>query len=134
MKTFLLSVACFVTLASQAFAAQPDYKCISEGLQAYNSDIYYNLSKAEIDTMLKDVTSYGHVDATRVSARCDEVAQPAPSRDAKMYKCVADSLEAYNSDMFYNLSKADIDSMLNDSTVYGHSDAVRAARTCSKIR
>lgn len=129
MKTLLLSAACLIILGSQAFAGQNDYKCIADSLQAYNSDIYYNLSQSEIDEMLNDSLSYGHSDATRVASTCQ-----AAKTEAKNYKCVANALEAYNSDVYYNLSNSEIDNLLQNSDVAGHTDALRAARICSKNR
>ena len=52
MKT-LLSIT-LMLLVSSAFAHSPkhNYQCIADSLQAYNSDIYYALTPAEIDDLL----------------------------------------------------------------------------------
>ncbi|WPU63284.1 hypothetical protein [Peredibacter starrii] len=52
MKT-ILSIT-LMLLAVSAFAQAPkhNYQCIADSLQAYNSDIYYALTPAEIDELL----------------------------------------------------------------------------------
>ena len=45
---------------------------------------------------------------------------------ATEYKCIASSLQATNSDIFYELSNSDIDQLLKDGNFF----AVRANETC----
>ncbi|WP_408096332.1 hypothetical protein ACJVC5_14925 [Peredibacter sp. HCB2-198] len=49
----ILSITLMI-LTSSAFAHTPNhnYQCIADSLQAYNSDIYYSLTPAEIDELL----------------------------------------------------------------------------------
>lgn len=56
---------------SAAHSSELNYQCIADHLQAYNSDIYYNLSKEEIDKMLGDEGVYGHDIAVYMAERCE---------------------------------------------------------------
>jgi hypothetical protein len=122
MKTIALSLACFVTLASQAFAAQPNYKCIADSLQAVNSDIYVNLTPAEIDELLAVPSSIGHDLVVATAERCE----------AKLYQCIADSMQAVNSDIYFELKKDEVDAILSNPSAIGHNIAVRADQDCRK--
>lgn len=51
------------------------YQCIADKLQAYNSDIYYDLQPSEIDSMLQIPELVGHIDAVRAAKACDEEAK-----------------------------------------------------------
>ena len=125
MKAILMSALCFGIITSQAIAADHNYLCIADSLAAYNSDIYYDLSNAEIDTMFNDINSYGHNDVVRVAQRCD-----IGIITTKQYQCIADTLQAYNSDIFYNLSSSEVDDMLKLNEAYGHDHAISAAKRC----
>ena len=46
------------------------------------------------------------------------------------YECVAQRLEAINSDIFTNLSNSEIDALLTECGDGGHEAAVVAARAC----
>lgn len=128
MKAFILASLCTLILGSQAFARDLNYQYISESLQAINSDVYMGLSKAEIDNMLNDVNAYGHDDAVMVAKRA--AAQTGELTD-KEAQCIADSLQAYNSDIYMQLTKAEVTYLLDNVDVYGHDDAVAAAKRCN---
>lgn len=61
--------ALVLLLGSVSFAV--DYQCVADHLQAYNSDIYYNLSPSEIDVMLKDASAIGHDKAVEAVNACE---------------------------------------------------------------
>ncbi|MBY0414968.1 MAG: hypothetical protein K2Q18_12430, partial [Bdellovibrionales bacterium] len=109
-------------------ASENNYQCIADKMQAINSDIWYNLSKEEIDTILSIPEYVGHTEAVMARKACREEV----SID-RAYKCVAAGLEAINSDLYYNLSKYNIDTMLSIPEYAGHVDAVIVARSC-KLR
>lgn len=46
------------------------------------------------------------------------------------YVCIADTLQAMNSDIYTNLSAEEIDHMLSDSEALGHEDAQMVLRLC----
>jgi len=62
----------------EAYAAQSNdpavqrFQCISDRLQAINSDIYYNLDQSAIEKMLKNPEQFGHLDAVRAAELCDK--------------------------------------------------------------
>jgi hypothetical protein len=64
---FLLSFASFST-----FATDRNYSCLASTLQSLNSDIYYNLSDAQIDAMLTIPEMAGHLDALNAAKQCSE--------------------------------------------------------------
>lgn len=77
MKSLLLGALTFAALMTHAFAGELDlpahnYKCIADTLEAYNSDIYYNLSVDEIDELLNhpetDARSWKAIEVAR---ECD---------------------------------------------------------------
>lgn len=75
MKTSLLFVLC-LGMISSAFSAERDYACIAQKLQAINSDIYYDLSDAEIYSMITIPEMVGHIDAIYAERACEaEAAQ-----------------------------------------------------------
>lgn len=121
MKALFMALAC-LTVTTTAFASSPDYQCIADKLQAINSDIWYELSPHDINVMLTIPEFQGHIEAVRASKQCDA--------ENIHYSCVSDSLQAINSDIWYNLSRAEIDSMLRDSNAIGHNEALRAANRC----
>ena len=123
MKTLLLSVLCLGIFSSQSFATDHNYQCIADSLQAINSDIYYNLSSTDIDAMLTIPEMMGHNDAINAAKRCDD--------QAIKLQCVADGLEAYNSDIYYALSNEEVRAMLTIPEMMGHNDAVRIAKYCN---
>ena len=51
-------------------------------------------------------------------------------KPAHDYQCISDTLEAYNSSIFYQLSKEDIDQILNDKNSTFHDQVVEVARQC----
>ncbi len=122
MKALLMTIACFGIISSSAFSAERNYQCIADKLQAINSDIWYNLSSTDIETMITIPEFSGHIEAMRADKEC--------SSEERKYQCVADSLQAINSDIWYNLSKTEIDTMLNIVEFSGHIEAVRAAKKC----
>ncbi|MBC7429367.1 MAG: hypothetical protein H7336_12185 [Bacteriovorax sp.] len=76
MKALLMSVICFSIIGSSAFAADHNntitseqYQCISDSLEAINSDIWYNVSKDEIDEMLNNDMN-GHLTTQKAAVRC----------------------------------------------------------------
>lgn len=67
-----MSVLAFGIIGSNAMASSGrDYECIANRLQAYNSDIYYNLSKTDIDTMISIPEYFGHIDAVNAAKSCE---------------------------------------------------------------
>ena len=70
MKALFMTLFVYGILTSQAISAERDYQCIADRLQAINSDIYYNLSKADIDAMISIPEMVGHIDAVRVARQC----------------------------------------------------------------
>lgn len=126
MKALLMSVLAFVLIASSAMASDRDYKCIADRLQAMNSDVYYNLSESDIYSMITIPEMFGHIDAINAEKACNNT-------EEKKYQCVADGLQAYNSDIYYNLSKTEIDAMISIPEMFGHIDAVRVARRCGLL-
>lgn len=125
MKALIFTFLCTAILGTQAFARELNYQYISESLQAINSDVYMSLSKSEIDYMIKNENAYGHDDAVMVAKRSQ--AQQLTDKEAQ---CVADALQAYNSDIYMQLTKAEVSAMLNDAKAFGHDDAVEAAQRC----
>ena len=49
---------------------------------------------------------------------------------AHNYQCIADSLQAYNSSIFYDMTQEDIDKILNDENSVFHDQVVEVARKC----
>ena len=125
MKALFMTLFVSGILTSQAISAERDYQCIADRLQAINSDIYYNLSSADIEAMVTIPEMFGHIDAVNAEKQC--------LLDKKKYECAADALQAINSDIYYNLSKSDIDAMISIPEMVGHIDAVRVARQCGLL-
>jgi hypothetical protein len=50
------------------------------------------------------------------------------------YQCIASRLEAYNSDIYYNLSVEDINKLLYTCQYAGHSFVVQVAAQCASAR
>lgn len=70
---FILFVSAFILSAISAHAEDHNYKCISQTLQAFNSDIYYNLSNAEIDQLLSGSGGNGiDSEAMKIANLCDK--------------------------------------------------------------
>lgn len=124
MKALLMTALC-LGISSGVMAADRDYECIANRLQAYNSSIYYNLSESDIYSMITIPEMFGHIDAVNAAKACET--------EAEKYQCVADGLQAYNSDIYYNLSKTEIDTMISIPEMFGHIDAVRVAKRCGLL-
>jgi hypothetical protein len=129
MKASFLALATAIILCSNSFAQENKYQCIADKLQAYNSDIYYNLSDSDIYSMLTIPEMFGHLDATKAQIQCE-----LEAKTKSEYQCVADRLEATNSDIYYGLSESDVYSMLTIPEMFGHYDAVNALKLCTKIK
>lgn len=125
MKALIFASLCTAILGTQAFARELNYQYISESLQAINSDVYMSLSKSEIDNMIKNENAYGHDDAVMVASRPQ--AQQLTDKEAQ---CISSALQAYNSDIYMQLTKAEVSAILNDAKAFGHDDAVAAAQRC----
>jgi hypothetical protein len=129
MKSLILAliIASGSAVASSKLPTH-NYKCIADSLQAYNSDIYYDLSSSEIDDILSSQDDRrGKVEeVTRV---CDGTeGTPNPKLD---YACISSTLEAYNSSVYYDLSPSEIDELLH--SIDGRSWKVReVAGQCSR--
>jgi hypothetical protein len=135
MKSILGSTfgsAIVALMMSSSAMAAPKYQCIADSLEAINSDIYYQLSEDEVQKMLQDPSAMGHTDAVAADERCSSEAAPVIQGQIsdKGYQCIADRMDAYDSDLYYNLSHSDIDKMLSDEESYGHWLAVREAKAC----
>ena len=115
----------FVFTSLQVYAQTPITQCIADRLQAYNSDIYCDLSSDEVTAMLNNPELMGHYDALREKKACEEELQ-----QAQAYQCVADRLQAYNSDIYYDMTPAEINSILRDPSSMGYHDVVRTAQDC----
>ncbi len=74
MKLAFTSLALIILSFQAAFATGPisdkQYQCIAESLQAINSDIYYNLSRTDIDIMLQIPEMAGHIEAVNAARAC----------------------------------------------------------------
>ena len=49
-------------------------------------------------------------------------------------RCVADVMQATNSDYYYNWSKEEIVTALSTWNAFGHTDAVRATEHCNDVK
>lgn len=54
----------------------------------------------------------------------------ASALDEALNQCIADRLQAYNSDIYYNLLSAEVKALLSNVNYSGYSDAMNAARLC----
>ena len=126
-KLSLILISLSFAIATPSFAADVNYKCVASVLESTNSSIYYNLSNTEIDTMLTITEFVGHLDAVNAVKKCDKqlVITNTP------YQCIAETLQATNSSIYYNLSESDIDAMLTITEFAGHLDAVNAEIRCN---
>lgn len=106
-----------------------DYDCVSNGLQAYDSDNYYSLGKAEIDSILSSSSNYGYIDVSNAVTRCELIKFNGDLTE-KGSTCVANTLQAFNCDIYYNLTADQIKTMLDIVEMAGHTDALNAARLC----
>ncbi len=122
MKTLLMSVIALSIIGSNAMATDRNYECIANRLKEYNSAKYAHVTTADIDSMITIVEMSGHIDAVKAEKAC--------LAESQKYQCVINGLEAYNSDVYYNLSTADIDTMLSIPEMAGHMDAFRIAKRC----
>lgn len=110
-------------IAVNAFAnSGADLACVAQRLQALNSDIYYNLSDSEVESMLTIPEMAGHIDAVEMAERC-EMSKADGTLSDKGYQCIANKLGMA-------VDKAQIDSMLTIPEYAGHIDAVKAALAC----
>ncbi len=130
MKTVLSSlVLCLMT--SSAFA-NINYKCVSEKMQAANSDIFYDLSKAQIDAILKDEAAIGHDFAVATVARCESEnagnVNEAGQITAKGYACIASQKSELN-----HMSPSEIDSLLVYEEQGLHWVVKAAAKACGVL-
>ncbi len=66
MKTILISI---LLISGSAFAGI-NYQCVSDKMQAINSDIYYNLSPNEIDLMAQNTEALGHTEMIKAINSC----------------------------------------------------------------
>lgn len=122
----LLAVFTLGLLSTSIFANEIPYQCIADKLQAMNSDIYYNVTESDINAYLQySEFNYAHVDTLNALNSCDEEA-----KNSKFLTCIADRLQAYNSDIYYSLSNEEVKKMLDDTTEFGHFDAVRLSKYC----
>lgn len=110
---FMLMIA-----SSSAFAGsqgQHNYDCIISSLNAYESDIFHNLTPSEVDKILRTNISDGRRwKVAEVAKQCD--AEERPHYTKFDYSCIADRLEAYNSSVYFNLSKSDIEELLKGNS------------------
>lgn len=71
-----MKMAILVSLLSfSALASARDYQCISDRLQAYNSDLFYDLSSAEIEEILETKNDGRYWKIAEVAEACDEVTE-----------------------------------------------------------
>lgn len=74
--------------------------------------------------MLSDMNSYGHFDTLMAADICDA------KLTHKLYICISDSMQAINSDIYYNMAAKEIDATLLNEKSNGHDAIVEAARSC----
>lgn len=55
-------------------------------------------------------------------------------RQERFLLCIADRLQAYNSDIFLYMTPAEVNYLLVTPDAYGHDEAVRASRYCKFVR
>jgi hypothetical protein len=72
MKSLFVIILVLSSLSLSVQATEHNYECIASTLQAQNSDIYSNLSEAEIDGMLTIPEMMGHYDAMKAAEKCDK--------------------------------------------------------------
>jgi hypothetical protein len=69
---FVFTLASLVLSSGFAHAAEPhDYACIAQTLEAYNSDLYYDLTPAEIDEIMNGTTDRRRELVISVAQTCD---------------------------------------------------------------
>lgn len=88
------------------------------------------MSTDEVDSMLTITETNGHLDAFAAKIKCEEDSKRNNKITNEQYKCISDSFEAIDNDLFYDVSSRDIDSMLQIPEMRGHVEAIRAARAC----
>ncbi len=128
MKTLLFSLLLVISVQASALDEALN-QCVADRLQAYNSDAYYYLSVTDVESMLTIPEMFGHIDAINAKARCELISFNGVLT-VKGTTCVANTLQAYNSDIYYNLSAREVNLMLDNVLATGHSDAMNAARLC----
>lgn len=85
MKKSIITVLAGLMMSLTSFAAvQHDYECIAAKMQAYNSDIYFGLTREDIDSALIDSTDYGHALAVQSAKTCDLAQNLDKSCDLKV--------------------------------------------------
>jgi hypothetical protein len=62
----------FSLLSVSTFASARDYQCISDRLQAYNSDIYYDISAEEIEEILETKNDGRYWKVKEVAKSCEK--------------------------------------------------------------
>jgi hypothetical protein len=72
MKSLIVTLLVISSLSLSVQASEHNYECIASTLESFNSDIYYNLSEADIDSMLTIPEMMGHYDAMRAAEKCDK--------------------------------------------------------------
>ena len=123
MKISLLFIAILLVFSTFSFAGENKFQCIADRLQAVDSRVYSNLSESDVYTMLTISEMTGHLDATNVQKFCESESE---------YKCVAERLQAINSDIYSDLAESDVYSMLTIPEMFGHNDAINALKFCRK--
>ena len=128
VKKVCIALILGLTLSQISSASEVKYQCVADLMQSINSDIYYALSPADIDEMLQIPEFLGHTDAVMAVERCEM--RDENGITAKGYQCMADAMQAVNSDIYYNLSSVQIDEMIQIVEFAGHQEAMQAARKC----
>lgn len=72
MKSLLFIALTLAAYTTTTFASSKhDYGCIADTLEAYNSDIYYDLSAADIDELLQNSEDARAWKVISVARECD---------------------------------------------------------------
>jgi hypothetical protein len=74
-KTLFISALALISGLANAASAPHDYDCIAQTLEAYNSSLYYNLTPADIDSIMNGTTDRRRELFIEVAERCDAKAR-----------------------------------------------------------
>jgi hypothetical protein len=70
LSSMALIASAHATERCVPYTGEVNYECITSTLEAYDSDIYYNLSKEEIDSMLYSCKTTFHDKVVSVAQAC----------------------------------------------------------------
>ena len=70
MKNIIIAAALLLSTSASMAAERGLFQCVSDRLQAYNSSIYYNMSKDEIIDILDDSSHAFHSTVVHFTKSC----------------------------------------------------------------